>query len=34
MSAPAPAVLSRLARELKELTKQPCEGIKVLAPLC
>lgn len=29
MGALVPAVLSRLARELKELTKQPCEGIRV-----
>lgn len=29
MGAPAPPVLSRLAKELKELTKKPCEGIRV-----
>ena len=29
MGALVPAVLSRLAKELKELTRQPCEGIKV-----
>lgn len=29
MGALTPAVLSRLAKELKELTRQPCEGIRV-----
>ena len=29
MGSLVPAVLSRLAKELKELTRQPCEGIKV-----
>lgn len=31
MSAVGTAVMSRLAKELRELTKQPCEGIKVCA---
>jgi ubiquitin-conjugating enzyme E2 S len=30
MSAVGPAVYSRLAKELRELSKQPCEGIRVL----
>ena len=33
MGALMPAVLSRLAKELKELTRQPCEGIRVRVEL-
>ena len=34
MGALMPAVLSRLAKELKELTRQPCEGIRVGVESC